>query len=84
MISLGLLYFNYIMLFKVFLFVCVLMSLPIGVITTSGRRQPETLVLTMEVVSLETKFSIAFCRPPGDKWQLKTLFLATFGSCLRL
>ena len=60
------------------------MSLPVGAITTSGRRQPETLVFTMEMVSLETKFSIAICRPPGDKWQLKTLFLATFDLCLRL
>ena len=24
----------------------------------------------------ETEFSIAVCRPTGDKWQLKTLFLA--------
>ena len=26
----------------------------------------------------ETEFSIAICRPTGDKWQLKTLFLAIF------
>ena len=26
--------------------------------------------------SLETEFSIVICRPTGDKWQLKTLFLA--------
>ena len=28
--------------------------------------------------SVETVFSIAICRQPGDKWQLKTLFLAIF------
>ena len=27
---------------------------------------------------LETKFSIDICRPIGDKWQSKTLFLASF------
>ena len=28
--------------------------------------------------SLETEFSIAICHPTGDKWQLKTLFIAIF------
>ena len=28
--------------------------------------------------SLETGFSIAICRPTGDKWQSKRLFLAIF------
>ena len=28
--------------------------------------------------SLETEFSITICRPTGDKWQSKTLFLAIF------
>ena len=28
--------------------------------------------------SLEREFSIAICRPSGDKWQSKTLFLAIF------
>ena len=28
--------------------------------------------------SLETELSIAICRPTGDKWQLKTLFLSIF------
>ena len=28
--------------------------------------------------SLETEFSIAICRPTGDKWQSKTLFLVSF------
>ena len=28
--------------------------------------------------SLETEFPIANCRPTGDKWQSKTLFLAIF------
>ena len=27
---------------------------------------------------LETEFLIAICRPSGDKWQSKTLFLAIF------
>ena len=27
---------------------------------------------------LETEFSIAICRPTGDKWQSTTLFVATF------
>ena len=28
--------------------------------------------------SLETEFSIVICRPSGDKWQSKTLFLLIF------
>ena len=28
--------------------------------------------------SLETVFSIAICRPSGDKWQSKTLFILIF------
>ena len=28
--------------------------------------------------SLETEFSIVICRPTGDKWQSKTLFLSIF------
>ena len=28
--------------------------------------------------SLETEFSIAICRPNGDKWQSKTLFIVIF------
>ena len=38
------------------------------------------LVLSTNVnrKSLETEFSIAICRPTGDKWQPKTLFLANF------
>ena len=31
--------------------------------------------------SLETEFLIAICHPIGDKWQLKTLFLAIFDLC---
>ena len=31
--------------------------------------------------SIETQFSIAICYPTGDKWQLKTLFLASFDLC---
>ena len=30
---------------------------------------------------LETEFLIAICRPTGDKWQLKTQFLASFDPC---
>ena len=32
----------------------------------------------MQIKSLEADFSIAICRPTGDKWQSKTLFLAIF------
>ena len=44
------------------------------------RRQSKTLILSMNVdqKSLETEFFIAICRPTGDKWQSKTLFLAIF------
>ena len=31
--------------------------------------------------SLETVFFISICRPTGDKWQSKTLFLAIFDQC---
>ena len=34
--------------------------------------------------SLETEFSIAICRPTGDKWQSKTLFLAILVHVRRL
>ena len=52
------------------------------VVLTLDRRQSKTLILTTNVdqKSLETEFSIAFCRPTGDKWQWKTLFLAIFDS----
>ena len=42
------------------------------------RRQLKTLILSTNVdqKSLETEFSIAICRPTGDNWQSKTLFLA--------
>ena len=38
------------------------------------------LILSTKVdkKSLETEFSVAICRPAGDKWQWKTLFLAIF------
>ena len=40
----------------------------------------ETLILSTNVdqKKFETKFSIAICRPTGDKWQSKTLFLVNF------
>ena len=47
---------------------------------TPGRLQSKTLILSTNVdqKSLETEFSIAICRPTGDKWQSKPLFLAIF------
>ena len=38
------------------------------------------LILSMNVdqKSLEIEFSIAICRPTGDKWHSKTLFLTIF------
>ena len=38
-------------------------------------RQLKTLIL---IKSLETEFSIAICRPTGDKWQSNTLFQSIF------
>ena len=45
---------------------------------TPGRRQSKTLILSTNAdqKSLETEFVIVICRPTGDKWQSKTLFLA--------
>ena len=34
------------------------------------------LLTNVDQKSLETECSIAICRPTGDKWQSKTLFLA--------
>ena len=50
------------------------------IVIRTGRQQPKTLILSTNVdqKSLETVFSIAMCRPTGDKWQSKTLFLAFF------
>ena len=47
---------------------------------TPDKLQSETLILSVNVDKklLETEFSIAVCRPTGDKWQSKTLFLAIF------
>ena len=47
-------------------------------INTSDRRQSKTLILStnVDLRSLEAEFSIAVCRPTGDNWQSKTLFLA--------
>ena len=52
-------------------------------IITPDRRQSETLILSTNVdqISFETEFSIAICRLIGDKWLLKTLFLAIFDPC---
>ena len=37
--------------------------------------------MNVDQKSLETEFSIAICRPTGDKWQSKTLLLAIFDQC---
>ena len=34
--------------------------------------------MNVDKKSLEIEFSIAICRPTGDKWQSKTLFLSIF------
>ena len=48
-------------------------------ILTSGRRQSKTLILSMNIdKNLKEQFLIAICRPTGDKWQSKTLFLAIY------
>ena len=36
------------------------------------------LLTNVDKKSLETEFLIAICRPTGDKWQSKTLYLAIF------
>ena len=47
---------------------------------TPGRRQSKTPILLRNVdkKTLETVFLIAICRPSGDKWQSKSLFLSIF------
>ena len=47
-------------------------------INTSDMRQLKTFILStnVDLRSLETEFLIAVCNPSGDKWLLKTLFLA--------
>ena len=54
--------------------------------TTPQRCQSKTFILSMNVDQkfLETEFSIAICRLNGDKWQLKTLFLAILDPRLSL
>ena len=49
-------------------------------IITPDRRQSKTSILSRNVdqKSIATVFSIAICRPIGDKWQSKTLFLSFF------
>ena len=51
-----------------------------GPIHTPGRRQSKTPILLRNVdqKSIKTVFSIAICRPTGDKWQSKTQFLSFF------
>ena len=45
-----------------------------------GRRQSKTSILSTNVDqnSFETEFLIAICRPTGDKWQSKILFISIF------
>ena len=47
---------------------------------TPDRRQSKMLILSMNLdrKSLDTEILIAICRPTGDKWQSKTLFLVIF------
>ena len=47
---------------------------------TPGRQQSKAPILSRNIdhKSIETVFSIAICRPTGDKWQSKTLFLSIF------
>ena len=44
------------------------------------------LILSMNVDKklLETEFSIAICRPTGNKWQLKTQLLVIFDPSLSI
>ena len=46
--------------------------------STPDRWQSKTFIQSTnsDQKLLETEFSIGICRPTGDKWQLKTLFLA--------
>ena len=52
-------------------------------LTHWGRRQSKRLILLTNIdkKSLETEFTSAICRPTGNKWQSKTLFLAIFDLC---
>ena len=47
---------------------------------TPDMRQPKMQILSRNVdkKSIETVFLIGICRPTGDKWQSKTLFLSIF------
>ena len=40
--------------------------------------------MNIDKKSLETEFLIAICRPVGDKWKSKTLFLAILIGICRL
>ena len=48
------------------------------IIPGSGQSKLLILLTNVDKKSLETEFSIAICRPTGDKWQSKTLFYAFF------
>ena len=62
------------------LYDCITFAENTDAMITPGRRQSKTSILSTNVNknSLKTEFSIAICRPIGDKWQSKTLFLAIF------
>ena len=62
------------------LYVCITFAENTDAMNTPGRRQSKTSILSTNVNknSLNTEFLIAICRPTGDKWQSKTLFLAIF------
>ena len=47
-------------------------------LTPVGGNQTLILSTNVDQKSLESEFPIAICRPTGDKWQPKTLFLLTF------
>ena len=48
--------------------------------STRDRQQLKIIIISTnrDKKSLETEFLMAICRPTGDKWQSKTLFLASF------
>ena len=60
------------------MFLIVLNAFSVYSISTSDRRRYKTLIQStnVDLRSFETEFSIAVCRPTGNNWQSKTLFLA--------
>ena len=63
------------------LYLCCLYSIKSGSDLShrvGGNRKRSLQSTNVDQKSLETAFSIAFCRQSGDKWQSKTLFLSIF------